>query len=73
MIEHRKSKVFHFSRLHRIFNPPSLDLSPLEGFIFDKKLSFQQHINFSSNKALLIVKYMKMLENSTRELLPHQK
>ena len=30
MIEHRKSEVFHFSRLTRTFNPPPLDLSPLK-------------------------------------------
>ena len=85
VIEHEKSKVFHFSRLHGLFNLPPLDLSLCRGsvlkhkdtqryleFIFNKKLSFQQHIKFYSNKALLIVKCMKMLGNFTQGLLPHQ-
>jgi len=85
-LEHRKSEVFYFSRLHRLFNSLSIDLSYLGrsvlcpkdnwrylGFIFDRKLSFWQHIKFYSNKVLSIVKYMKILGNSTRELLPCQK
>ena len=28
IVEHSKSKVFHFSRLHGLFNPPPLDLLP---------------------------------------------
>jgi len=32
-------------------------------FIFDRKLSFCQHINFYVNKAIFIVKSMKMLGN----------
>ena len=84
--EHRKSKIFHFSRSHRTFNPSPLDLGPLRepilcskdiwrylGFIFNKKLSFQQHINFYSNEALLMVKCIKMLGNSTKGLLSYQK
>jgi len=43
------------------------------GFIFDRNLSFHQHISFYSNKALSTIKSMKMLENSTRGLLPYQK
>ena len=31
VVKHKKSEVFHFSRLHRIFNPPPLDLMPLGG------------------------------------------
>jgi len=86
VIEHRKSEVFYFSRLHRIFNLLSLNLSLFGGsilhskdtwrylgFIFDRELSFWQQINFYFNKALSIVKYMKMLGNSTRGFLPHQK
>jgi len=37
MIEHRKSEVFNFSRLTRIFNPPLLDLSLLEGPLLQPK------------------------------------
>ena len=31
VIEYGKTEVFHFNRLHRIFNPPPLDLSLLSG------------------------------------------
>ena len=84
MIEHRKSKVFYFSRLYGIFNLFPFNLSLLGdpilclkdtwrylGFIFDRKLFFQQHINFYSNKVLSTVKYIKMLGKSIRGLLPH--
>jgi len=86
IIEHRKTKVFYFSRLHRIFNPPFLDLSCLGGFvlcpkdiwyylgfILYRKLLFRQHVKFYLNKALLTVKCMKMLGNSMCSLLLHQK
>ena len=83
MIEHNKSEVFHFSRATKNFDLSPLDLRSLEGsilwlkdkwrylgFIFDRKLLFQYHIHFYSNKALSIIKSMKMLGNSTRRLLP---
>jgi len=86
VIEYGKTEIFHFSRSHSLFNSPSLDFSYLRdpilypkdswhyfGFIFDKKLLFHQHIKFYANKALFIVKYMKMLENSTHRLLLYQK
>ena len=86
LVEHLKTKVFHFSRLHGQFNLPPLNLSPLSsfilyskefwrylGFIFDRKLSFWQHINFYSNRAISMVKCIKILENSVRDLNPHQK
>ena len=86
IIKYRKSDVFHFSRSFGLFNPSLLDLTfirgpilcPKEtwkylGFIFDKKLSFLQHISFYSNKALSTIKSMKILGNSTRELLSLQK
>ena len=78
--------MFHFSRVHGTFNPPPLDLSPLDGptlspkpswhyleFIFNRKLSFHNHINFYANKAILMIKCMKILGNSTRGLNPCQK
>ena len=53
IIKHRKMKLFHFSRSHRLFDPPPLDLTTLGspilcskdtwcylGFIFDRKLTF---------------------------------
>ena len=77
---------YYFSRLHSLFNLLPLDLGHFRGpilklkntwkyleFIFDRKLSFQQHIKFYSNKALSIIKCMKILGNSTWELLPYQK
>ena len=76
-IEHSKTEIFHFNRSHGTFNPFPLDLSPLGGlilypknswkylgFIFDRKLTFHQHIDFYSNKAISMVKYMKILGNS---------
>ena len=86
IIEHAKTEVFHFNRSHRVFNPPQLDLSPIGGptlhhketwkylgFIFDKKLTFHQHIDHYLNKAISLVKYMKLLENSSRGINPVQK
>ena len=77
IMEHGKTEVFYFSRLHGIFDPPPLNLITLEGpilcskntwryldFIFDGKLSFQQHIDFYTNKVISTVKYMKILGNS---------
>jgi len=31
IIEHAKTEIFHFNRLHGTFNPLSLDLSPIGG------------------------------------------
>ena len=86
IIEHRKTEVFYFSRSYGCFNLPPLDLTTLGspilhseetwhylGFIFDRKLMFRQYINFYANKVLLTVKYMKMLSNSSRGLIPRQK
>ena len=86
IIKYRKSKVFYFSRSHGIFNLPSLSLSSFKRFIlclkktqkylrfiFDRKLSFWYHVNLYSNKVLLIVKYIKILGNSIRDLLSYQK
>jgi len=52
-MEHGKIEMFYFSRSYRVFNPPSLDFTPLGGpilyskntwyylgFIFDWKLLF---------------------------------
>ena len=85
-VKHSKTEVFHFFRSHSAFNPPPLDLSHIGSpllvpkvtwkyldFIFDRKLHFHNHINYYANKAISIVKYMKILSNSTRGLNPHQK
>ena len=86
IVECSKTEVFHFTRSHRSFNLPLLNLSPIGGptlypketwkylgFIFDRKLSFCQHIDFYSNKAISTVKCMKILGNLVRSLIPHQK
>ena len=86
IVEHSKTKVFHFFRSHGLFNPLPLDLLPLGrpilspknswkylGFIFNRKLTFHQHINFYSNRVLSSVKCMKLLENSSRSITPLQK
>jgi len=81
VVKHGKSEVFHFSRSHRNFNPPPLDLLHLGGptlmpkdtwqylgFYFNQKLLFHHHIDFYANKAILTIKCMKMLGNLTRRL-----
>ena len=79
IVKHSKTEIFHFTRSHRPFNPPPLDLSPLGGsilqpkdswrylgFIFDCKLLFHKHIDFYANKAISMVKCMRLLGNSSR-------
>ena len=86
LVKHSKTEVFHFTRSHSLFNPPSLNLSSIDSpilhskefwryldFIFDRKLLFCQHINFYSNKAISTIKYMKILSNLVRGLNPQQK
>ena len=86
VVKHSKTEVFYFSRLQEAFSLSLLDLSPLGGpilypkdtcrylgFIFNRKLLFCQHIDFYTNKAISMVKYMKILSNLTRDLSPQQK
>ena len=86
LVKHSKTKIFHFSRAHGVFNPSPFNLSSLcslmlypkdiwkyLGFIFDRKLLFCCYINFYANKVLLTVKCMNILGNSTRDLIPYQK
>ena len=86
IIKHGKTEVFHFSRTYGVFNPPSLNLSPIGGpmllpkdtwrylgFIFNYKLTFRNHIDIYSNKVISTIKYMKLLGNSTRGINPMQK
>jgi len=86
IIEHRKTEVFHFSRLYEVFDSPLLDLSLIGGpilypkntwryleYIFDRKLFFWQHIDFYVNKAISTVKCMKILRNSVCNLVSQQK
>ena len=86
IIEHLKTETFHFNRSHGMINLPPLDLSTIGGpilhpkdswkylgFIFDWKLTFHQHTNFYSNKAISMVKCMKLLGNSPRGINSIQK
>ena len=86
IVKHSKTEVFHFNRLHSFSNPSPLDLSTIGGpvlmpknlwkylgFIFDRKLSFHQHIDYYSNKAISTVKCMKLLGNSSCSIVLTQK
>ena len=86
VVEHSKTKIFHFNRSQGVFNPPPLNLSPLGesilhpnnswkylGFIFNRNLTFHQHINFYTNKSISTVKCMKFLGNSNCSINPLQK
>ena len=67
IVEHSKTEVFHFNRSHSVFNPSPLNLIPIGGTILqliDRKLLFHQHVNFYSNKAISMVKCIKILSNS---------
>ena len=43
------------------------------GFIFDHKLFFHKHIDYYANKALSMVKYIKLLGNLSQGISPLQK
>ena len=85
VVKHSKTEIFHFNRSHGTFNPLPLDLSSLGGnfhpnntwkylgFIFDRKLTFYQHVDFYVNKSISTVKCMKILSNLNRSINPHQK
>ena len=86
VVEHGKTKMFHFSGLYGAFNPPQLNLTTLGdpillpkaswqylGFFFDQELTFQHHIEFYTNKLISTIKCMKILENSSRKINPLQK
>ena len=86
IVKHSKTKVFHFSKSHSLFNPLPLDLSSIGSpilypkkswkylkFIFDRKLLFHQHIDFYSDKTISTIKCMKILGNLVRDLIPYQK
>jgi len=85
-MEHGKMEMFHFSRLHDIFNSPPFDFTLLGGsvlhpkntwyylsLIFNHKLLFWQHIEFYTNKAISTIKYMKRLGNLSKGLSSVQK
>jgi len=71
IVEHSKTEVFHFNRSHSVFNPSPLNLIPIGGTILqliDRKLLFHQHVNFYSNKAISMVKCIKILSNSNWDI-----
>ena len=83
VVEHSKTEIFHFNRFQGAFNPPPLDPFPLEGsilwsnnlwkylgFIFDRKLTFHQHVDFYTNKSISTLKCMKILGNSNHSINP---
>ena len=85
IIEHSKTELFYFTRGQYPLNP-SIDLlsvggsiislKPIwqyPGFYFDCRLNFNYHMHFYAIKCLSTLSTMKMLENSSRGLLPIQK
>ncbi|KAJ3570517.1 hypothetical protein NP233_g4354 [Leucocoprinus birnbaumii] len=88
VMEHSKSKLFHFTCQHDDANPPIvLDFEPFTaasplkpktfwrylGFYFDRTLSFREHVQYYSTKAISTIHAMRMLDNSLRGLTPKQK
>ena len=86
IVEHSETEIFHFNRFHGIFNSSLLDLSLLGGnifwpnntwkylgFIFDRKLTFHQHVDLYANKLISTVKCMKIIGNSNQGINPSQK
>ena len=86
VVKHFKTEIFHFNRLHGVFNSSPLNLTLLGGnvlqpnntwkylrFIFERKLIFYQHVDFYANKLISTVKYMKIIGNSIWGINPFQK
>ena len=75
-VEHRKTKVFHFSKSWGNFDSLLLNLISLGNSVFLPKdiwWYFRQYIDFYSNKVIFTIKYMKILSNSNRSLNSLQK
>ncbi|CAA7270843.1 unnamed protein product [Cyclocybe aegerita] len=88
VLEHDKTKLFHFSHRQDTYNPlldlgyaPHTGATPLKpktywrylGFYFDHRLTFHEHVHYYATKAFTTVQAMRMLGNSTRGLLPKQR
>jgi len=84
ILEHDKSEVFYFSRLRGESHPPiDLGFAPYTGdtplgpklywqylgFYFNHALTFREHVQYYSTKALIMVKALGMLRNSNRGVL----
>ena len=76
VMEHSKSKVFHFMRSCYFLNP-FIDLTMVEGsiftpkpiwyylgFFFDRELTFYYHVYFYTTKCLFTLNTIKLLDNS---------
>jgi len=85
IIEYSKTELFYFTKDRHPPNP-SIDLLLVEGSIispkpiwrypglyFDCRLNFNYHMHFYVTKCLFTLSTMKILENSSRGLLPIQK
>ena len=85
VIEHNKSKVFHFTKSCHIPNL-FINLTSVGGpilmpkliwqylsFFFDRKLTFYYYNYFYAIKCLFILNAMKLLGNSSRGIFPIQK
>jgi len=85
VMEHSKTKLFHFTRAQHSSNP-SINLSFIGdpvifpkpilcylGFYFDCKLSFHFYTYFYATKCLFILNDMKILGNLSHRLFPIQK
>jgi hypothetical protein len=88
VLEHNKSEGFHFSQKHGDSNPdigigyaPYTGATPLHpgttwqylGFFFDCALTFWEHVEHYTNKALTTVRAMLALRNSVCGLQPKHK
>jgi len=85
VMEHNKTKIFHFTRAQYPPNPPInlisignpiINPKPIWrhlGFFFNRKLNFHYHTHFYATKCLSTLSTMKMLGNSSCGILPMQK
>jgi hypothetical protein len=88
VMEHDNNKLFHFTRARtgwdRPINlgfAPFMDETPLKpnrfwhylGFFFDRKLTFQEHVQYYTTKSYTTVVVMRMLGNSAWGLSPKNK
>jgi len=52
LVEHLKTEIFYFSMIHRVFNPPPLNLSLLGGLVLYSK-DMWKYLGFIFNRKLL--------------------
>jgi len=85
IIEHSKTELFYFTKGRYPPNPfidlllvggPIISPKPIwryPGLYFDHRLNFNYHMHFYATKCLFTLSTMKILENSSRDLLSIQK